>query len=150
MHARDNIRIIEVIDALPVGLASLAALARHEGHGHLDRLIADWNSGAVRFDRPGEVLLIVYSGDELVGIGGLTIEPRLDNALRLRRFYVAPQRRGHGIGRMLAERLMRLAGSAEALTVNAGDEAAARFWERLGFARTEDDGFTHVRRLRGP
>jgi GNAT superfamily N-acetyltransferase len=103
----------------------------------------------VRFDRPGEVLLIVYSGDELVGVGGLTVEPKLPNAFRMRRFYVAPSCRGHGVGMQLAERLMGLAGSAEVLTVNAGDEEAAQFWERLGFTKTTGDGFTHVRWLSG-
>lgn len=58
MHTKDDIRIVEVVGALPAGLASLAEQARREGHGHLDRLIADWNSGAMRFDRPGEALLV--------------------------------------------------------------------------------------------
>ena len=88
--------IVEVIDALPAGLAPLAKQARHEGHRHLDRLIADWNSGSMRFDQPGEALLAAFIGDELVGIGGLTVEPRLRKALRMRRFCVLPSFRGHG------------------------------------------------------
>lgn len=144
MHTKDDIRIVEVVGALPAGLASLAEQARREGHGHLDRLIADWNSGAMRFDRPGEALLAAFLDDELVGIGGLTMEPKLRSAFRMRRFYVAPEFRGHGIGRQLAEELMKHAAGLEALTVNAGDKEAAGFWVKLGFGAVNSDGFTHV------
>jgi GNAT superfamily N-acetyltransferase len=103
----------------------------------------------MRFSRPGEMLLAAFLADELVGVGGLTVEPKLPNAFRMRRFYVAPKFRGHGIGRQLAERLIQKAVSAEALTINAGDEDAARFWEALGFGEVNGGGFTHVRQLSG-
>ena len=145
MRAKGDIRIIEVTDSLPAGLSSLAEQARDEGHRHLDRLIADWTSGALRFERPGEALLAAHIADELVGVGGLAVEPRLQSAFRMRRFYVLPSFRNRGIGGHLAQTLIqRAATSAEALTVNAGDEDAGRFWEMVGFARITGDGFTHI------
>ena len=96
MRAKGDIRIIEVTDSLPAGLSSLAEQARDEGHRHLDRLIADWTSGALRFERPGEALLAAHIADEFVGVGGLAVEPRLQSAFRMRRFYVLPSFRGPG------------------------------------------------------
>jgi GNAT superfamily N-acetyltransferase len=140
-----DLTIIEIIDDLPAELSLLANQARDEGYRHLERLITDWNSGEMRFSRPGEALLAAFLADELVGVGGLSVEPKLQNALRMRRFYVLPQHRGQSIGRRLAETLMRrAAGSASALTLHAGNDKAAGFWERLGFGKVSDDGFTHV------
>jgi GNAT superfamily N-acetyltransferase len=148
MDTPRDLTIIEFIDDLPAGLPLLADKAREEGYRHLERLMTDWNSGEMRFSRPGEALLAAFLADEIVGVGGLTVEPKLQNALRMRRFYVLPQYRGQSIGRRLAETLIHNAtGSASALTLNAGDDSAASFWERLGFARIDGDGFTHVLRL---
>jgi hypothetical protein len=44
---------------------------------------------ATRFDRDSEALLAVRVGGTLAGIGGLTIDPFVSNALRMRRFYGA-------------------------------------------------------------
>jgi hypothetical protein len=64
--------------------------ARAEGHQVLDRLASDWVSGAMRFDPPGEALLAAYSDDVLAAIGGITIDPIVPDALRVRRFYLRP------------------------------------------------------------
>jgi hypothetical protein len=44
----------------------------------------------MRFDRPGEGLLTAYSAGVLAAIGGITIDPIVPDALRMRRFYVRP------------------------------------------------------------
>src|SRR5436190_24023588 len=80
-----------------------------EGYRHLDRLGADWAAGTTRFDREGEALLAAYSDGTLAGIGGLTIDPADPDALRLRRFYVARAARRSGIGRALAQVLLKRA-----------------------------------------
>ena len=135
MHETGEIRIVEIAHRLPAGLDALASEARGEGWRHIDRLISEWACGAECFDRPGEVLLAAFIADELAAVGGLTVEPRLNRAFRMRRLYVRPSLRRQGIGRLLAQALIEhAAGSAEALTVNAGDAAAVRFWEKLGFA----------------
>jgi hypothetical protein len=71
--------------------------ARAEGHQFLDRLASDWASGAMRFDRPGEALLAAYSEGVLAAIGGITIDPIVPDALRMRRFYVRPAFRRAGL-----------------------------------------------------
>jgi len=135
-------RLERVIDSLPAGFAELQAEARADGHSMLDTLAAEWSSGAMRFDRPGEMLLAAYAANTLAGIGGLTQEPEIPGALRMRRFYIALAYRRHGVGRALAAALLRQA-MAKTITcyAAAGSEA---FWEALGFMPDRRDGRTHV------
>ncbi len=44
------------------GIDKLSLEARASGHPFLDRLIAEWHSGANRFDKPGECLLGLFDG----------------------------------------------------------------------------------------
>jgi GNAT superfamily N-acetyltransferase len=137
-----RIRLERVIDALPAGFEALRAEARAEGHGMLDTLAAEWSSGAMRFNRPGEMLLASYVDDALAGIGGLTREPAIPGALRMRRFYVALAYRRYGVGRALADALLRQT-TARTITSNAAAGSEA-FWEALGFVPDWHDGRTHL------
>jgi GNAT superfamily N-acetyltransferase len=139
-----GVRLERVIGELPSGFDSLRAEARAEGYRHLDRLAADWASGALRFDRPDEALLAGHVDNELAAVGGLTIDPAVPGALRMRRFYVRRQFRRCGIGRRLATALLeRAAAAGRPVTVNAG-AGSAPFWTALGFTPDPRDGHTHV------
>jgi GNAT superfamily N-acetyltransferase len=113
----------------------------------VERLATDWLSGTTRFDRAGEALLAARVNGVLAGIGGLTIEPVVPDALRMRRFYIRLAYRRSGIGRKLATALLDRARSAGGLvTVNAAPASSA-FWESLGFMPDPHDGHTHVYQL---
>jgi hypothetical protein len=92
-------RFQRVVNELPADFKAMRREARAEGHQFLDRLASDWASGAMRFDRPGEVLLAAYSNGVLAAIGGITIDPIVPEALRMRRFYVGSAFRRAGIRR---------------------------------------------------
>ncbi|ANP87475.1 GNAT family N-acetyltransferase [Rhizobium leguminosarum] len=140
-----TIDIRRICDRLPQEIADLESEARREGHRHVARLIDEWSTGAVRFDRDGERLLGAYADGELAGIGGMTVDPAMSGALRMRRFYIRPAMRGRGIGRMLALALLDYAWSCcTVVTVHAGNDGAVRFWETLGFQPDERDGHTHL------
>ena len=127
-----------------MGFDALRAEARAEGYRFVERLAVDWTSCAMRFDREGEALLAAHQKGMLAGIGGLTIEPVVPDALRMRRFYVRAAYRRNGIGRKLAIALLERARSRSKLvTVNAAPASAA-FWESLGFAPDIRDGHTHI------
>jgi GNAT superfamily N-acetyltransferase len=80
----------------------------------------------------------------LVGIGGLTIEPVVPGALRMRRLYVRPRFRRCGVGRKLATALLEQRGqTGRLITVNAA-AGSIRFWEALGFKPDLREGHTHV------
>jgi GNAT superfamily N-acetyltransferase len=131
--------------ALPAGFEVLRAEARAEGFTFLDRLADDWDAGTLRFDRLGEALLFAAVDGAPAGIGGLTLEPSRPDTLRVRRFYVRPRFRRHGVGRALAEAILARAGG-RAVTCNSTDGAVA-FWESLGFEPDCRDGYTHIRQF---
>jgi GNAT superfamily N-acetyltransferase len=148
MRENDQVpKLQRVIEELPAGFDALRAEARAEGYSFVERLATDWMSGTIRFDRAGEALLAARVKGVLAGIGGLTLEPVVPDALRMRRFYVRLAYRRSGIGRQLATVLLERARSISRLvTVNAAPASTA-FWESLGFAPDARDGHTHVHQL---
>jgi GNAT superfamily N-acetyltransferase len=144
------VRFQRVVNDLPADFDTIRAEARAEGYQFLDRLANDWASGAVRFDRPGKVLLVVYSEGVLAAIGGITIDPIVPEALRMRRFYVRPTFRRTGIGREIALALLEDAlQRVRVVTLNAAVKSFP-FWDTLGFVPQARDGHTHVWREAEP
>lgn len=140
----DRLRLALVVADLPAGFDVLRAEARAEGHLFLERLANDWQCGEICFDREGEALLVAFCNDVIAGIGGLTIEPVVPNALRMRRFYVRAPFRRRGVGRRLVAALLeRVRYTDRLITVNAAPDSA-RFWETLGFRPDRRDGHTHI------
>jgi GNAT superfamily N-acetyltransferase len=139
-----DVRIDRVVEALPTGFETMRSEALAEGYRFLERLATDWASGPLRFTKPGEMLLAASSDGVLAGIGGLTVDPVLPEALRMRRFYVRKAFRRFGIGQRLAAALLEQAIARGCpVTVNAAPGSAA-FWESLGFLPDERDGHTHL------
>jgi len=136
------IRLERVTGALPSGLDAMRAEARAENHTMLDTLTNEWESGKTRFNRPGEALYAAYVDDALAGIGGLTVEPGIPHAYRMRRFYVGRRFRRTGVARALASVLLN-AHPGATVTANAAT-GSEPFWEALGFVRNQCDGFTHT------
>jgi GNAT superfamily N-acetyltransferase len=135
-----------VIENLPAGFDALREEARAEGYLFVERLAADWEARRMRFDGNNEALVAAHVTGVLSGIGGLTIEPILPGALRIRRFYVRPLFRRAGIGRTLATALLeRVRKTGHLVTVNAAP-ASLSFWESLGFVPDMRDGHTHLYR----
>jgi GNAT superfamily N-acetyltransferase len=85
--------------------------------------------------------LAAYVGAALAGIGGLTQELAIPGALRMRRFYTALAFRRAGVGRALADALLRQA-TARTITCNAAAGSEA-FWEALGFVPDRHERRTH-------
>ena len=145
----DSMSIRPAGDLIPAGLAELAEHAAAERVNNVQRIFDGWNSGKERYDRPGEAILAALSGPgQVVAVGGITVCPMVDGALRMRRFYVHPQWRRRGVGRGLAETLVSSGFQVAAtITCNAGATAEApRFWEAMGFERVDTPGVTHVLR----
>ncbi|MGV0819664.1 GNAT family N-acetyltransferase [Martelella sp. AMO21009] len=110
----------------------------------MDRLAGEWNED-FRYDRNGECLMAVWYDSRLQAIGGVSRDPVVAEATRMRRFYVHPAFRRHGAGRALANALVAHAGATSRLIfVNAGTELAAAFWEAVGFESHNENGHTHV------
>jgi GNAT superfamily N-acetyltransferase len=139
-------RTIRIGDELPEEIHGLAAEARGEGHGNVERLILEWSSGEMRFGADGEALFAVFREGELAGVGGLTREPAApeERVMRARRFYVARRFRGQGVAAALLDAVIQQAFEvADRITVNA-HPASFGFWERAGFTPCSIRGVTHI------
>jgi GNAT superfamily N-acetyltransferase len=136
------LQLVRITDGLPNGFDTLLAEARAEGVRNMDLLAEQWASGAQRFESGG--LFAAFVESELAGVGGVSAEATM-TAMRMRRLYVRPGYRRSGIGRALAAAMMQQGfEGADVLTVNArASDAAAPFWEALGFEPVGESGYTH-------
>lgn len=96
---------IQQITHLPAEVLTLEKEAVAEGFRFLTRLISEWHAGTNRFNAPGECLMAAYSNQQLIGIGGLSIDPyNKPETARLRRVYVTPAARNQRVGEALVKR----------------------------------------------
>jgi len=134
---------------LPVqGIDQLRAESHAEGYNFLDTLLAEWSSGANRFDQPGEILLGAFDNRRLIAVGGLNRDPFLADPTigRIRRIYVRSAWRNRGVGRALVTALLDHAcHHFAAVRLRAENPGATRLYERLGFLPIDDPHATHIR-----
>ncbi len=129
------------------GFLDLAREARAEGYGFLDRLGREWADGSNRFDQPGECLLGLFEGGELVAVGGLNRDPyAVDPGTgRIRHLYVAPKWRRAGLATRLTRELLLRGGLGFArLRLRTDNPAAAQLYEGLGFTSVDETDATHA------
>lgn len=133
--------------ALPLtGFEVLLAEARSERVAFLDRMKAEWETGANRFSQPGEVLLGAFDGDQLLGVCGLNIDPYEDDPAmgRLRHLFVAQAGRGRGTGKALVEAILKHArGRFSAVRLRTDPDIRGSFYESLGFHVISKPQATH-------
>ncbi|MEM7189736.1 MAG: GNAT family N-acetyltransferase [Pseudomonadota bacterium] len=140
-----EVSLEQVVNDLPDDLTALRKEARHEGYAFIERLADEWDAATVRFEKPGEALLVARSSAVIAGIGGITCDPFDPSALRMRRFYVRLGFRRHGVARILAEALISDATkTGRQLNVNAGTDVAPGFWESMGFSPVDSAHHTHI------
>lgn len=139
--------------ASPLGgeLAELVRESEGEGFRFLARLVDEHERGVATFAGAGEALLGAYDGEALVAVGGVMRDPYAEDAGlgRLRHLYVARSHRRRGIGERIVRALEEHArGTFAVLVLRTDTEAAARFYEALGYEALPPGGTaTHRRRL---
>ena len=136
------LQLVRIDHDLPDGFERLRAEAEAEGHRNMTRLAEELTSGATWF----EALFAAFDDGELLGVGGMTVEPAEtpEPALRMRRLYVSPRARRMGVARTLASALLQEAFDQVGLvTVHAGGEDAVRFWRSQAFAPVEGHAWSH-------
>ena len=144
-------RFVDHPAELPPNFARLRNEAVDHGFRFLARLEDSFLSGRNRFDKSGEVLSFVYDGRDLIGVGGVNIDPYENERSigRLRHLYLGKTHRRSGYGRALVDHLLQIsARSFHLFTLRSDTEAAAAFYEAIGFTRVEGPNRTHERLLR--
>jgi len=137
---------IQRIARLPPEILTLEKEAVGEGFRFLTRLIAEWRSGANRFDAPGECLMAAYRDHRLIGIGGLSVDPYAQNdTARLRRLYVSASSRGLKVGQALVNALVEFASHRfRIVRLSTDTPEGDTFYRHCGFNRSDDDHATHT------
>ncbi len=142
--------VARAVTSLPTDLTDLLESSVVEGYEFVQRLVEDWEEGANRFDRAGEVLLEARVEGRLVAVGGLNRDPYLDDPEvgRIRHVYVHPEARGNGVGRLLLDTLVNHARHVfRRVRVRAVPPERGSFYERLGFSPSSDPDATHEVRV---
>lgn len=134
-----------VADPLP-DLVDLRRESMSEGHGFVERTLAEWDDGSNRFDLTGEGFFIARSNQTVVGMCGLNIDPFLSDPTigRIRHLYVLPSFRRRGIGKQLVEACLDLARfSFDRVRLRTFDGLAVDFYISIGFDTVDEDTATH-------
>ncbi|WP_063693121.1 GNAT family N-acetyltransferase [Bradyrhizobium stylosanthis] len=127
---------------IPQAFPDLEADAKAGGHAHMTRLAAEFTGDRAMF----HAIFACHSEGRLVGIGAITDEPTptLLPMWRMRRLYVHQHYRRRGIAQAIADALLlEAAGKVSIVSVHAGNDGAARFWETIGFGRVENRPWSH-------
>jgi len=135
-------QVQRAIDRLPTGFAELEADANWDGHRHLTRLAAEFAKRPAMF----HAIIAGYLDGRLAGIGAITDEPALapEPTWRMRRLYVHHNCRRRNVARAIAMALLQeAAGRVSAVTVHAGNDGAAQFWEAMKFRRAIGLAWSH-------
>ncbi|WP_150759353.1 GNAT family N-acetyltransferase [Pseudomonas fluorescens] len=142
----DQLAIFKISGITPQ-IRELEVEAVAEGFRFLTRLIAEWESGANRFDQQGECFLGVFRNGRLIAVGGLSFDPFSEAGVgRLRRVYVARASRGQNVGKALVQQLLDLAsGHFRVVRLSTDTPEGAAFYLRCGFQSIQDDFATHVK-----
>jgi GNAT superfamily N-acetyltransferase len=128
-------------------IESLVEESKQEGVEFVQRTIDDWSSGANRFSHTGEGLWGLVSGIELIGMGGLTIDPYVHDAGtgRVRHLYIRQAYRRMGCAALLMKTIIgRAQRHFRVLRLFTANPAAAAFYEQLGFEHLPGYKVSHV------
>jgi predicted acetyltransferase len=131
-----------ITDTLPVGFAELEADAKADGHDHLTRLRAEFARSPAIF----HTIFVCHLDGRLAGIGAITDEPGLTSQPTwwMRRLYVHRKFRRRYVARAIANALLQEAvWNVSTVTVHAGNDCAARFWEAIGFSPVAGCAWSH-------
>ncbi len=101
---------------------------------------AEWAARLQRWDGERGIGYLAMEGETLCGIAGTLRDGADAEGVQLVSMWTAPEYRRQGVGRLLVQEIMEWARERGAgvvrLMVTSNNEAAMRFYERLGFART--------------
>jgi GNAT superfamily N-acetyltransferase len=141
-----TVSLTRVSHQLPVTFDTLRDDADADGHRHMRRLAVELDGTPAMF----HAIFAAYVEGSLAGIGAITDEPgpTSTRAWRMRRLYVHRRFRRRGAARAITLALIQEATSeVRMVTVNAGNDPAARFWEKMGFYQVSGKGWTHEQRI---
>jgi GNAT superfamily N-acetyltransferase len=127
----------------------LAIEAQSEGYGFVQRTIDEWNSGINTFSKRGEILFGIFILNSCMGIGGLNVDPYIDDPSigRIRHLYISRSYRRKGLATQLLNKIILLASKHfNLLRLYTENPSASLFYESIGFTEYRAKKVTHILR----
>ncbi|MFX0022598.1 MAG: GNAT family N-acetyltransferase [Candidatus Hermodarchaeota archaeon] len=128
-------------------IENLATEAHFEGFEFVKRTIFEWKSGLNDFSKQGEILFGICISDLCIGLGGLNVDPYINNPNigRVRHVYISPKYRRKGLGILLLNKIIHnSANHFELLRLYTNNLIASTFYESLGFKQSFSLKVTHI------
>jgi len=139
---------IKQIKDLNIGLLENLAIEAHiEGYNFVQRAIDEWKSGLNDFSKKGEILFGIFMSNLCIGIGGLNIDPYIENLSigRIRRVYISQEHRRRGFATLLLRRIIDIAWNHfELLRLYTDIPNASSLYESLGFIPSNGFKVSHI------
>ncbi len=128
-------------------LELLANEANSEGYRFVQRTIDEWRNCINTFSKKGEILFGIFISDLCVGIGGLNVDPFINNPNigRVRHVYISQKYRRKGLATLLLRKIIQIAVKHfELLRLYTENPNASSFYESLGFIESKAEKETHI------
>ncbi|NPD71862.1 GNAT family N-acetyltransferase [Oceanispirochaeta sp. M1] len=121
-----------------------------EGISFVSNTVEEWITGINRFDKKGEIFFGAFINAEIVGMGGLNIDPytNLSSIGRVRHLYVCPKFRRQNIGKQLMLKIIKHAKkNYQGIRLYTENKEAFKFYESLGFQNSSKFKESHFLKL---
>lgn len=108
-----------------------------EGYNFVQKLWEEYDSGKVTFTGEGETLLGGYLDGKLIAVGGIHLDPYLNQPHigRIRHVYVLPEYRRTGVGKRLVLALIHAASDTfTTVTLRTPTDHGRAFYNAIGFS----------------
>ena len=102
------------------------------------------------FSKYGEILFGIFISDMCIGIGGLNIDPFVNNSKigRIRHVYISQKYRRKGYASLLMRKIIKFAAKHfKLLRLYTENPIASSFYKSLGFIQSNSIKVTHVLQL---
>lgn len=132
-------------------LEDLARDARQDGFRFVKRTIDEWLLRINEFSKPGESMNGILVDGSIVAIGGLNVDPYLDDdsICRVRHVYVHRDHREKGYSKIILKRIIRDAKKKfRKIRLSTTSEIAAKLYQDLGFSEVKEHKATHAMNLK--
>jgi len=136
-------KVKEINDNNIDSLNELVEESMKENINFVKRTVNEWKSGKNNFSKKGEKLWGLFLQNKCIAIGGLNIDPYIENNEgsigRVRHVYVAQKYRGFDLSRVIMKLIMEEAKkNFKILRLSTQNPIAASLYESLGFKKEVD------------
>ena len=148
MSSTECPELIEFTDLNFFLINSLLNESRTSGYDFIQRTIDDWYSGVNKFSKPGEKLWGLVLATDLIAIGGINLDPYVEdiNIGRVRHLYIKEAYRRKGYATLLMNAIIDEGRQHfTVLRLFTDNPAASEFYGTLGFEKINGFKVSHIR-----